>query len=315
MNESALALPAAVRLVEVGLRDGLQIVSTPLPVEQKVRLVNRLLDAGLRHVEVCSFARPDVLPQLADAEQVMARVPRDRGAVYRGLVPNVRGAQRAAPCGLDEMVALVCADEAVTQLNQRRSVTQVLAELPKIAAIAREAGARLIVGVAMAFFAPGRGAVGRADRMRCVEAAAQAGADGIYLASSAGMDDPGQIAAGIADVRSCAPGVEVGVHLHARNGMALANALAAMMAGATWLEGAFGGLGGDLWAPGDPNVLGNAPMEDLVHMTQCLGVETGVNLETYLEVAAEAMAATGWTARSAVTSGGTRAQLAALPWP
>lgn len=315
MTSPTLPLPTSIRLVEVGLRDGLQVIPTPLSVEQKMRLVNRLLDAGLRHLEVCSFARPDVLPQLADAEVVMARVPRDRGAVYRGLVPNVRGAHRAAPCGLDEMVALVCADEAVTQVNQRQSVDQVLAALPEIADIARAAGARLIVGVAMAFFAPGRGVVNRADRMRCVDAAARAGADGIYLASSAGMDDPAQIAAGISDVRAAYPGIDIGVHLHARNGMALANALAAMLAGASWLEGAFGGLGGDLWAPGDPAVLGNAPMEDLVHMTKCLGVETGVDLTTYLDVVAEAMAVTGWTARSAVTAGGTREQLATTPWP
>lgn len=312
---TVLALPASIRLVEVGLRDGLQVVPTPVPVEDKLRLVDRLLDAGLRHLEVSSFGRPDVLPQLADAEEMMARVPRDRGAVYRGLVPNVRGAQRAASCGLDEMVALVCADEAVTQVNQRQSVEQVLAGLPRIAAIARDAGTRLIVGVAMAFFAPGRGEVSRANRMRCVDAAADAGADGIYLASSAGMDDPAQIAAGIADVRAQYPSIDVGVHLHSRNGMALANALAAMLAGASWLEAAFGGMGGDLWAPGDPAVLGNAPMEDLVHMTQCLGVHTGVDLNTYLDVVAEAMTVTGWTARSAVTAGGTRQQLATANWP
>ncbi|MBA2555271.1 MAG: hypothetical protein H0V10_16595 [Geodermatophilaceae bacterium] len=148
-----------------------------------------------------------------------------------------------------------------------------------------------------------------------MDAAARAGADGIYLASSAGMDDPAQIATGVADVRAAYPGIDIGVHLHARNGMALANALAAMMAGASWLEGAFGGLGGDLWAPGDPAVLGNAPMEDLVHMTQCLGVDTGVDLAAYLDVVAEAMTLTGWTARSAVTAGGTREALAKAPWP
>jgi hydroxymethylglutaryl-CoA lyase len=310
-----LRLPESVRLVEVGLRDGLQVVTRPVPTSEKVRLVGRLLDAGVRHVEAVSFAHPRVLPQLADAEQVMAAVPRDRGAVYRGLVPNRRGAERAQGCGLDEIVALACTDEAVTWINQRTTVDAVLAELAGIGQMARRAGARFVVGVAMAFFAPGTGRVPAQARRRCVRAAVDAGASGVYLASSAGMDDPRDVANGVAEVRADHPDVEVGVHLHARNGMALANALAALEAGATWIEGAFGGLGGDLWAPGDPAVLGNAPLEDLVHLMDGLGVSTGIDLPRYLDVVRDAMAVTGATARSAVLAGGTRAELANHVWP
>ncbi|KQX66035.1 pyruvate carboxyltransferase [Angustibacter sp. Root456] len=310
-----LDLPDSVRLVEVGLRDGLQVITRPVPTSAKVRLVERLLDAGVRHVEAVSFAHPRLLPQLADAEQVMAGVPRDRGAVYRGLVPNRRGAERAAPCGLDEIVALACTDEAVTWINQRSTVADVLAGLRPIGEVARAGGARFVVGIAMAFFAPGTGRVPAEVRRRCVDAAVDAGASGVYLASSAGMDDPRDVADGVAEVRQRHPDVEVGVHLHARNGMALANALAAAQAGVTWIEGAFGGLGGDLWAPGDPAVLGNAPLEDLVHLMDGLGVTTGIDLTRYLEVVAEAMELTGATARSAVVAGGTRDELAAHRWP
>lgn len=309
----SLALPDEVRLVEVGLRDGLQVVTRPVATADKLRLVELLIESGVRHIEAVSFAHPRTLPQLADAEKLMAQVPRGK-VVYRGLVPNLRGAQRAAECGLDEIVALTCTDETVTRINQNRTVAEVLAELPAIAETARATGARLLVGVAMAFFAPGRGAIGEEDRNRCIDAAVDAGASGIYLACSSGMDDPGQVADGVASLRQRHPHVEVGVHLHARNGMALANALAAMASGAVWLEGAFGGLGGDLWAPGPEAVLGNVPFEDLVHMTDCLGIETGIDLAAYLRVVAAAESMTGWRPLSAVVAGGTRNDLADFDW-
>ena len=309
-----LVLPNEIRLVEVGLRDGLQVVEQTLATDEKLNLVRLLLQSGVRHIEAVSFAHPKVLPQLADAEELMALVPRDCGANYRGLVPNLRGAQRAAACDLDEIVALTCADETVTRINQNRTVSEVLSELPSIGETVRAAGARLVVGVAMAFFAPGRGVVPVQERNRCIDAAVDAGATGIYLACSSGMDDPRQVADGVADLRQRHPHVEVGVHLHARNGMALANALAAMSAGAHWLEGAFGGLGGDLWAPGPRDVLGNVPFEDLVHMTECLGVRTGVDLNEYMKVVFAAEALTGWKPRSSVITGGTRAALAEFDW-
>lgn len=308
------AIPKEIRLVEVGLRDGLQVIEQPLPTHMKLRLVERLIASGVRHIEAVSFAHPKALPQLADAEDLMALVPRNENVVYRGLVPNLRGAQRAADCGLDEIVALTCTDESVTRINQNKTVDEVLAELPAIGAVAQSAAARLLVGVGMAFFAPGRGEIPAEDRNKCIDHAVDAGAAGIYLACSSGMDDPRQVAEGVAELRRRHPHIEVGVHLHSRNGMALANALAAMAAGAHWLEGAFGGLGGDLWAPGPPEVLGNVPFEDLVHMTECLGVSTGIDLTSYLQVVAEAEVMTGWRSRSAVTAGGTRAELAQHEW-
>lgn len=310
-----LRIPEEIQLVEVGLRDGLQVVEKPIATSDKVRLVERLLDAGVRHIEAVSFAHPRTLPQLADAEEVMALVPRDRGATYRGLVPNLRGAERAGTCGLDEVVALTCADETVTQINQNRSVDEVLEELPKIAATVATTQARLVVGVAMAFFAPGRGVMPAADRNRCIEAAVDAGADGIYLGCSTGMEDPRQVSEGVADLRARHPHLRVGVHLHARNGMGLANAFAAMSAGADWLEGAFGGLGGDLWAPGPKEVLGNVPFEDLVHLFDSMGVATGVDLEAYLKVVSLVESLTDWKSLSAVAAGGRRDDLAEFRWP
>jgi hydroxymethylglutaryl-CoA lyase len=310
-----LPLPAQVRLVEVGLRDGLQAVSRVLPTEGKLELVHLLLEAGLREIEAVSFAHPRVLPQLADAAAVMAGVPRRAGVTYRGLVPNLRGAQRATDCGLDELVVVVSADDTVSVKNQRRTTAEVLAELPDIARVAEASGCRLIVAVACAFFAPARGPVPAAERDLVVDTAVDVGAPAVYLAATSGQETPVEVAEGVVATRRRHPQLQVGVHLHNRNGFAPANALAAMQAGASWLEASFGGLGGDMWFPGDPTVLGNAPMEDLVHLCEGLGVQTGVDLAAYLKVVRRAEELTGIPSTSFVTRGGTRDDLARATWP
>ncbi|HLS45989.1 MAG TPA: hydroxymethylglutaryl-CoA lyase [Ornithinicoccus sp.] len=312
---AALGVPQEVRLVEVGLRDGLQAVPEPLRTEDKVELVRLLIDAGLTEIEAVSFAHPRVLPQLADAAEVMAAVPRPDGVRYRGLAPNLKGVQRAVECGLDEVVVVISADEEVSRRNQRRGTAELVAELPDIARIVSSAGARLVVAVACAFFAPARGPVPRTDRELVVDAAVDAGADGIYLACTSGQEHPGEVYAGVTETLDRHPGLDLGVHLHNRNGFAPANALAAVAGGATWLEGSFAGLGGDLWFPGDPTVLGNAPLEDLVHLFDSLGIATGVDLTAYLRVVERAVELTGIPSTSFVTRGGSRADLAAASWP
>lgn len=314
MNDTALeraipGIPTEITLVEVGLRDGLQTVREPISTEVKVSLIHDLIDAGVREIEAVSFAHPKVLPQFSDAAEVLERAPRVPGVRYRGLVPNARGAERAAALPLDIMVALATTDEAVTHRNQNTTVAAVLAGLSDIGQVARAAQQELIVGVANSFFAWGSGVTPRSARLRAVEAAANAGASGVYLACTTGMEDPRQVYNGVSEVRELFPHLQVGVHLHARNGMALASAITAMQAGATWLEGSFGGLGGDLWAPGDPRVLGNAPFEDIVHVMDDLGVATGIDLRRYLKIVHRVTEITGWESTASVVSGGTRSDL------
>jgi hydroxymethylglutaryl-CoA lyase len=312
---AVLGLPDSIRLVEVGLRDGLQAVGSTLRTEHKVELVHLLVEAGVREIEAVSFAHPRVLPQLADAAEVMAAVPRRDDITYRGLVPNLRGAQRAAECGLDEMVVVVSADETVSMKNQRRTTAEVLGELPDIARVAERAGCRLVVAVACAFFAPARGPVPAVERDLVVDAAVDVGASSVYLAATSGEETPREMAEGIVGTCRRHPELDIGVHLHNRNGFAPANALVAMQAGAAWLEGSFAGLGGDLWFPGDPTVLGNAPTEDLVHLCDGLGVRTGIDLTAYLRVVRRSEELTGIASTSFVTRGGTRDDLARARWP
>lgn len=308
--------PASIRVVEVGLRDGLQAVLDPiLSTTDKVEVVRLLIDAGVREIEAVSFAHPKVLPQLADAEALMAAVPRVPGVRYRGLVPNEIGARRAVETGLDEIVLVVSADDEVSVRNQGRTVSDMLVELEGVSRLVEHSESDLLVGVACAFFAPARGPVPWAETLRVVDAAADMGAAGLYLAATSGMEHPYELAEGLVRVRERHPHLRLGSHLHNRNGFAMANALAAMGAGVDWLETSFGGLGGDMWFPGHPDVLGNAPTEDLVHLCDTIGVDTGIDLARYREVVDFVARRTGRPSVSFVSRGGTRDELASATWP
>lgn len=308
-------LPRSARVVEVGLRDGLQAVEEPLPLETKLRIVDDLIEAGVREIEVCSFAHPKVLPQLADAEELLARVPRDPQVRYRGLVPNLRGAQRAAACELDEITVVVPAEDGMALKNQGRRTEELLTDLPAIGELVRGAGQELVVAVATAFFSPCHGEVSQESRHRVVQAAVDAGASGVYLANTTGQEHPRELYDGICAAQTAFPGLSIGAHLHNRNGFASANALAALSAGADWLETSFAGLGGDMWFPGDPTVLGNMATEDLIHLLDGMGIRTGIDLEGIRAIAERVYEVTDFPRSSFVSRGGTRAELAAATWP
>ena len=312
--QSPLAFRDSVRVVEVGLRDGLQSVTEPVSTMVKLELVKLMIASGVTELEIASFAHPKVLPQLADAEELLALVPRPDGVRYRGLVPNLRGAERAADCGLHELVCLVSCDEQVSVINQGRGTDEVLAEIPKIAAIAEDNGARLIAGVAMAFFSPCVGKTDPDHRAALVDRVVESGAQGIYLADTVGMANPRQVFDAVAETRSRYPDLPIGLHLHTRNGFSMANVLAGLMAGVDWFESAFGGLGGDLWFPGDPSVLGNLATEDLVAFADSLGVSTGVDGEKFTPVTNLVELATGRPPLDHISRGGSAASMAALRW-
>ena len=312
--EVRLALPDELRVVEVGLRDGLQSVRRTVSTTDKLRLVEQLLEAGVREIEAVSFAHPKVLPQLADAEALLAQVPRGHGVRYRGLVPNARGAQRAVDAGVDEMTVLTCTDPDVLMINQRRTPEQMWVELDESLAVARGNGIPVTVAVVMSFFAYGSGVVSPERLDAFVTRVVAAGATSVYLADSAGMADPAQVYAAVRRVRAAHPGLKVGVHLHTRAGFALANTLAAVLAGVDWVEGSFCGLGGDLWLPGDADVLGNTPTEDLAAMLQHCGVATGIDLDAYTRVVQLAEQVTGRPTFGHLTRGGSRDEMSAISW-
>jgi len=307
-----LALPGQMRVVEVGMRDGLQSVRRTLPTTEKLRLVESLIDAGIREIEVTSFAHPKVLPQMADAERLLASVPRDRGVSYRGLVPNAKGAERAVNSGVDEIVALTCTDVDVTMINQRRTHPQMWDELDEIFQVSR--GTPVTVAIVMSFFAYGSGLVSAEKLDAFIDRIVAAGATSIYVADSAGLADPRQVYDALVRIRHNHPDLAIGVHLHTRGGFALANTMSALLAGVDWIEGAFCGLGGDLWLPGDVDVLGNTPTEDLAAMLQYMGVATGIDLDRYAETVHLAERFTGSRTFGHFTRGGSREEMEAIVW-
>ncbi|WGH81202.1 hydroxymethylglutaryl-CoA lyase [Auritidibacter ignavus] len=310
-------LPSSTTVVDVGLRDGLQAVAKPLDTSRKVEIADRLVAAGCTELEVCSFAHPKVLPQLADAAELVAeldRLPWRDAVTLRGLAPNLTGARRAIETSLDEIAVVIPAEDGMALKNQSATTEQLLDHLPEMVRVVQQAGKRIIVAVACAYFSPCYGEVSAPMRDRVIQAAVDLGVDKIYLANTTGVEHPGEVYSGLAQARSHYPHVSFGTHVHNRNGAATANALAALAAGAEWLETSVAALGGDMWFPGDPAVLGNMATEDLIHLLETMGIATGINLTEIRSIAADLVDFTGFPSSSFVLRGGTREDLAGARW-
>jgi hydroxymethylglutaryl-CoA lyase len=270
--------PDSVEVVEVGPRDGLQSLARIISTADKVAMVDRLADAGFRTIEVTAFVRPDVVPQLADAEDLMARLPRRPGVELRALVANRRGAERAAAAGLDSILGLVSCSETYSERNQRMSIEDGVRALHEAHAVASAAGMRFAAGIALAFFCPYEGEIPLERPLAMVDRLVADGIGHCYVATSVGMADPRHVHRLCATILDRHPGLSLGLHLHDTNGMALANALAAMDAGVRWFEGSICGMGGGIALPASMLDVGNVASEDLVSMFEAMGVRTGVDL-------------------------------------
>lgn len=314
-----MRLPERVTIVEVGPRDGLQSLPEPYPLELKLQLIELLAEAGLEKIEVTAFVRPDVVPQLADAEEVLARVRRVEGCVYRALVPNRRGAERAAAAGVDEMLGLITASDTYNRKNSNMTVAENLDAIAQVAEVAREAGVPLVVAIGIAMFCPYEGEVPEERVLSMIERMRADGVGEFYVATSVGLDGPRKVHRLCSLVLDRWPETTLGIHLHNTNGMALANALAAADAGVLVFEGSICGIGGGIRMPTGMPRYGNVATEDLVHLFSELGVGTGVELPVLLAAARRAKELLGLdTAFSHALAGGTKADVLeqgrASPW-
>jgi hydroxymethylglutaryl-CoA lyase len=283
-----LALPDRVSIVEVGPRDGLQSLPTTFPTDVKVALVELLAQTGLRKIEVTAMARPDIVPQLADAEDVLRRIERRPEVVYRVLCPNRRGAERAVGAGADEIVGLITGSETYNRKNSNMSIAENLAQVAQMRAVAGDAGVHMVMAIGVCTFCPYEGEL---PESRLLDLISRMHADGISefcLATSAGVDGPRTVHRTLSLVRERWPDLALGLHLHNTNGMALANALAAVDAGATAFEGSICGIGGGIRMPQGMAHHGNVATDDLVHLFSEMGVETGVDLARLLAAGRQA---------------------------
>jgi hydroxymethylglutaryl-CoA lyase len=276
------ALPSTVRIREVGPRDGFQNEPEVIPTSDKVRLIDMLAGTGLQRLEVTSFVRPDVIPQLADAAEVLAAVTRPADVSYSVLIPNERGLERALEQRerFDEINVFLSATESHNKRNKNRTIAESLDDLGRTVARAREEGLRCEGVISVVFGCPYEGEVAPDRVLEIADALAEMGCEEVSFGDTTGMANPRQVGEFLASATERLDGVELTAHFHNTRGQGLANVLAALEQGVNSFESAFGELGG---SPLTPGATGNISTEDLVSMLHEMGVETGVDLERLLE--------------------------------
>lgn len=275
------SLPARVTIWEVGPRDGLQNESGVIDTATKIELIDRLADAGLGIVEATSFVRPDRVPQLADAREVMAGITRREGVRYPVLVPNLRGLESALDCGATDIAIFASATETFAQRNLGRGFDAQWEMFEPVVSRAREEGLPVRGYLSMCFGDPWEGAVPAEQVVAAALRLRDLDCDAISLGDTIGVATPGQV--GDLVRRIVGAGVpldEIGVHFHDTYGQALANTLSAMREGITTIDASAGGLGGCPYAHA---ATGNLATEDLVYMLDGLGIEHGVDLARLID--------------------------------
>jgi hydroxymethylglutaryl-CoA lyase len=271
-----------VEIVDVAPRDGLQSQPTLLDTATKLELIRRLADAGIRRMEVVSFVNPKRVPQMADAEAVVAGLPRRGDVTYIGLVLNVRGVERAVATGIDEINCVVVATDTFGQRNQGQTTEQCMQTVRDICAEGARADIPVTVTLSAAFGCPFEGEVPPA---RVVELAARLSTLGfreIALADTIGAAGPSDVAHLVRDVRKAVAGIPLRCHFHNTRNTAVANAYAALLEGVRVLDASCGGVGG---CPFAPAATGNVATEDLLYMIHRMGYETGVDIGKIMETA------------------------------
>lgn len=276
-----MKLPQRVTLCEVGTRDGFQIEADFIPTAQKIEVVDLLAEAGVPRIEVTSFVHPRAVPQLRDAEAVMAGIRRRPGAQYAALVPNEKGAVRAIDAGVDAIHTVLSASESHNLANVNMTIAESIDRLGAVLGVAAGARVPVTCGISTSFGCPFEGDVPVERLASIVERLAALGARAFALADTTGMANPRQVAGVLGHLMPRFPGVEWTLHTHDTRAMAIPNILAALEAGVTHFDASIGGLGGCPFAPG---ASGNVCSEDLVHCLHAMGVETGIDLERLLAV-------------------------------
>jgi hydroxymethylglutaryl-CoA lyase len=280
-------LPPRVDVVDVSPRDGLQSFPRWVDTDVKVAMIDRLSEAGFPVIEVTGMVHPRVIPNLQDAEVVLERIRRRPGTVYRALVPNARGAERAARASVppDEVIGLIVASETYLKKNQGMTTDEAVSQAIEAFRIADRSGIRFVMSIAGSFWdiyegrTPMDKVIGLVDRFQA------SGMRRICLAGSLGMEDPVHVGRLFGEVGARWPHLEMGFHVHNLGGLATANILAALDAGVRFLEGSICGVGGGIAMPGAIGPVGNLASEDIVYLLSEMGVETGIDVDAAVRAA------------------------------
>ena len=274
------ALPDSVTLHEVVLRDGIQNEGKIVSTAEKLRLTDRLVEAGLRRLELSSFVNPKLVPQMADAEELWKGVRRREGVEYSALVLSERGLERAAACGVPHVGIFVSASETHSRKNSHKPVAEALEEALGLIGAARGAGMTVRAGVMNAFGCAYEGNVPPERVLNLVSVFLGAGPDEICLADTSGLANPRQVKDVIGRLRTLTGALPVSLHLHNTRGQGLANLWAAVEAGVTIFDTSLGGLGG---CPFIAGARGNIATEDTASMLGDAGIGTGIDLKKLVD--------------------------------
>jgi hydroxymethylglutaryl-CoA lyase len=269
---------------EVATRDGFQMESRFIPTDDKIALVDRLGTLGYAKIEVTSFTSAKAIPALRDGEEVMQRIARRPGVVYTALVPNLRGAERALESRIGEFNIVMSVSETHNLGNLRMTREQSFAQLAEVVALARQAGVPVNVSLSCVFGCPMEGEVPLGAVQEWIDRFAALQVQGVTLCDTTGMAFPTQVQTLCEAVTAGHFGLQWTAHFHNTRGMGLANTVAAVEAGIGRLDMSLGGIGGCPYAPG---ATGNVATEDVVHMLQCMGYDTGMDLEGLIDAASQ----------------------------
>ncbi len=275
--------PPAVRIVEVGPRDGLQNENTTVPLAAKVELVGALANAGLRSIEAGSFVSPKWIPQMADTAELLARIPRIAGVTYSVLVPNMQGLEAALRCNVQEIAVFAAASETFSQKNIHCSIAESLQRFEPVAAKALREGVRVRGYISCVLGCPYEGPVPAAGVIHVAAALANMGCFEVSLGDTIGVGTPLKAQGLIRAVSEVVSIEKLAVHFHDTWGQALSNVLACLQLGIAVVDSSVSGLGGCPYAKG---ATGNVATEDVVYLLEGMGISTGVDLQ--------ALAAAGW---------------------
>ena len=300
-----MELPRFVRVCEVGPRDGLQAEEGFVPTDAKVALVDALSRTGVKRIQVTSFVRPEWIPQLSDAEELMRRIERHPDVEYNVLVPNRRGFERAREAGADSVYVVVSVSATHNRKNLNRDPEETLAEYEPLVA---EADVPVYAALSTTYGCPYEGITPDDAVVSIAGRLLEMGVVEIGLGDTTGMANPVHVERLCTRLRDAYPDARFNLHFHDTRGMGLANVVAGLRAGIDTLDGAIGGLGGCPYAPG---ASGNVATEDVVHMLHEMEIETGIDLDSLIACARLAQDAVGRDLRSAVVRAGKVSELTA----
>ncbi len=301
-----MARPKKVEITEVGPRDGLQAEREFIPTAAKIRFLNGLIAAGVPRIEFSSFVSPKAVPQLADVAEVLAGVDRSKGCILAALVPNGRGAIRAAEARVDEMIVFLSASESHNRKNVNRSVQESLEGFEHVAKVASEARIPVAGAIATAFGCPFEGDVPVENVVAIAKRYRDLGFTSLDLGDTTGMATPPIVTRLVRALQDSVPDLPIALHFHNTRGIGLVNVMAGLEEGIDRYDASFGGIGG---CPFAPKATGNICTEDLVYLLDELGIETGIDVRKLVDVACDVETVVGRDLPGQVMKAGLRLDL------